>query len=164
MGLVVTVGWNVWVQPTTNRGKGMNEFKYKRIDNGKYKYELTKDYIYRTNRINNLFAKQIDKARLDIDGTITIKKGYQWDGATGAIDRVKRIFRLGVRKKIIRASCVHDSLCDLIAQGQLHIVYRKSVDQVFRDICIQDEMSWARQVWTYYGIRLFVKLKYGWYY
>lgn len=137
------------------------EFKYSKIDDG---YKLEKDYVYRATRLGNFLPHSMDNIRLDADGTLNIYKGYKWDGATGAVDRPKKFFRMGIRKKIIRASCVHDALCDLIANSSLSLSYRHAADKIFRDICREDEMSWTRVQYTYLAIRLFVKLKYGWEY
>lgn len=61
---------------------------------------------------------------------ITIKKGYCWDGATGAVDT----------KAFMRGSLVHDALYQLIRLGLIDIIFRKLADEVLYDFNIEDGM------------------------
>ena len=117
-------------------------FKYKR--SFKYKYTLLEDYtididICPPREINHKYFT------LTILGHLTIKKGYSWNGATGDIDT----------DTIIRGSCVHDCLYQMLRERLLRKGLRKRVDQVFIAICKEDGMCWLRQQWVYAGVRSF---------
>lgn len=160
MGLVCNEGLECMGAAPQSIGGSMN-FKYAHIKDGEYKYKLVRPYSYNT-IIKPIYPRKSDNVRLELDGTLYLSQGFQWDGATGAIDKVKHVLGIGIREKIIRASCIHDALCNLIKDGELNIIYRKIADDIFREICKEDGMSWIRRQWTYYAIRGFVKMKYGW--
>lgn len=71
-----------------------------------YKYQLAASEIFKTSLrpVKNIETEFIF---LETDGTMTVKRGYAWDGATGAIDR----------KSNRRASCGHDAMYQLMRLG-----------------------------------------------
>ena len=102
------------------------------------KYQLTQDLVTKT-RITG-FSVRYQYTSLDTDGTLTIRAGFCWDGASGgAFDT----------KSIIRGSCVHDALYQLIRQGLLpdSAWIRSAVDKTMRTICIEDGMWKIRAHW-----------------
>lgn len=105
---------------------------------------LTKPYSIYTG-INPIRIPLNSDVSLHIDSSLSIQKGYEWDGATGYPDVVQ----------IIRASLVHDALYDLIREGVLNKKHRKKADKLFRKICLEDGMGkW--QAWRVYSaVRLF---------
>ena len=106
-----------------------------------YKYQLAEDYTYAdVIRIVPMTDIKIEFIRLDMDGVLTIKAGYAWDGASGpTVDT----------KNSIRGSLVHDVYYQLIRQKHLHQGLREKADLVFRSILLRDGMSRFR-AWVWY--------------
>lgn len=103
-----------------------------------YKYQLVSDYWIKLPVNPN---KEFDREflKLDLDGFLTIKKGYAWDGASGpTIDT----------KNSMRGSLVHDALYQLMRMRVLPQSYRKHADDLFYSILRKDGMSAIRAgVW-----------------
>ena len=102
---------------------------------GKYKYVVTETYTHYCNLgEEHLYARGRDKNIYAIYNPVVrrliIFKGYQWDGSTVALD-------LGSCK---RASAVHDLGYQFMQLGKLDIFYRDCLDQMYRDMCIEDGM------------------------
>ena len=77
---------------------------------------------------------------------MVIHKGYAWDGPSGpTIDTDN--FMLG--------SLVHDVFYQAIREGMLPRSFRKTADQEFRRICIEQGMSKFRAWYVYNAVRLF---------
>lgn len=110
----------------------------------KYKYQLEEDYTIATDIIPTKYIKTTF-IELTLCGVLTIKKGYNWDGATCAIDTVS----------ILRGSLVHDCGYQMLQEGLLSKKYRKPIDKLFIRICKEDGMCWARRKWVYAGVRTF---------
>ena len=72
------------------------------VENVDYKYQLKADSSFRV----PVEGYKIDEDYYSLNefGTLTLKKGYAWNGATAAIDT----------KNFIESSAVHDSLYQLI--------------------------------------------------
>lgn len=83
---------------------------------------------------------------LDIDGTLTIAKGYAWDGPSGPTFDTKNF---------MRGSLVHDALYQLIGEGMIPLAAREAADNELRRICLEDGMSSVRAWWVYQAVRLF---------
>ena len=98
-----------------------------------YKYQLRKDYSFKTDVIPEKFIYS-NYIRLDIDGMLYIVSGYAWDGATDpAIDS----------KDNMRGSLVHDALSQLARNGYLNgVKYKKAIDDEYFKILVEDGM-WA---------------------
>jgi len=84
---------------------------------------------------------------LDKEGLLTIKKGYAWDGASGAVDTDTNM----------RASLFHDALCQLINDALLPRLYQVVADQVFYDICLEAGMTKLRAWYHHRGVRAYAK-------
>lgn len=78
------------------------------------------------------------------EGVLTILKNYCWDGATMFPDL----------KSIMRASCVHDCLYQMIRLNLLPNHKRDEADEVLRDICIEDGMWKITAAAVYKGVRI----------
>ncbi len=117
--------------------------KYK----ARYKYRLVEPYqaripIYPLRRIRTEYLE------LGVDGVLTIKAGYAWDGPSGpAIDT----------RTFMRGSLVHDALYQLIRIGELPPDVKPTADKLLRQMCIEDGMNRVRAAWVYWGVRLFAK-------
>tara|TARA_R110000772_G_scaffold51809_5_gene118872 strand:+ start:205 stop:639 length:435 start_codon:yes stop_codon:yes gene_type:complete len=77
-------------------------------------------------------------------GKLITKKGYAWDGATGAADT----------DDILIASLFHDAVYQLMDEGHLPISCKKIADDLFRDINKLTDMPWYRVRWTYRAVRI----------
>lgn len=109
-----------------------------------YRYQLAHDYSQRTGIIP---AKKINTPYVDLDtaGTLTVSKGYAWDGASGAIDT----------RTILRGSLVHDALYALIREGHLEQGFKVDADNLLQMICIEDGMSAVRAWWVHRAVSRF---------
>jgi hypothetical protein len=110
----------------------------------KYKYNLHSDREFRTNiKVDN--PKDLGLLAIDGDGKLIIRKGYSWDGPSGpTIDT----------KDFMQGSLIHDALYQLMREGILPQHLRKKVDEILRDVCIEDGMSKVRAWWVYQGVRI----------
>ena len=116
------------------------------------KYVLAQDYELRDTGIQppqNIVHRNL--IYLSTTGELTIKAGYGWDGATGAIDT----------ESIMRASLVHDALYELLRHDLLlpKDNYRLLADNLLWRICLDDDMFAFRANGIYWTVRLV-----GWYY
>ena len=109
-----------------------------------YKYQLAEDYSIQT--VITGYEINLPLIALHMDGLLTIKKGYAWDGASGpTIDT----------KSSMRGALVHDALYQLMRADLIGQHNRKYADAYLRDLCIQDKMfKWRAWLW-YYAVRKF---------
>lgn len=121
----------------------MIEIRYKDY----YKYQLTESYQY---ELDDLWPTRNDTIvapyiMLSVTNVLVISKGYAWNGANFAWDTAS----------IMRASLIHDALCQLIRKGILpYNPYRKLADHTFYRICREDGMWWFRAAYTYGAVRV----------
>lgn len=110
-----------------------------------YKYTLFADYQHQTG-LNIAQAVEIPPVIfLEVNGLLTIKKGYAWDGPSGpTIDT----------PNFMRGSLVHDVLYQLMREELIPQEHREYADTLLREICIEDGMSKIRAWWVYQGVRL----------
>lgn len=88
---------------------------------------------------------ETDYINLTNEGILTIKKGYAWDGATGAIDS----------KNFMRGSLVHDALYQLMREGLLDANKHKELaDRTLQALCRADGMSKFRAWYVYKAVQL----------
>jgi len=119
-------------------------FKYRKLKY--YKYKTTEVYSVDTPIKPNDYIKNSNYVKLNPRGRLVISKGYAWDGASGpAIDT----------DTIMRASLIHDALYQLIRSGDLDKKYRHAVDELLRDICLEDGMHVFRATYVFWAVRLF---------
>lgn len=114
-----------------------------------WKYRILKSFSIQTeikpsSTIRTVFTT------LTPTGRLYIKKGFCWDGASGAIDT----------KNIMRGSAVHDALCNLHQKGLITIDQRKQADKLLYKIIKQDGMSSVRAKIVYEAVRKFVEIRY----
>lgn len=84
---------------------------------------------------------------LGIDGTLTVRDGYSWDGPSGpTIDT----------KNFLRGSLFHDAVYQLMRLGLLprDEASRERADALLRAHCLEDGMSRVRAWWVYHGLRI----------
>ena len=111
-----------------------------------YKYQLKKDYV---TVIEIKPAAPIDAKYilLALDGTLTIKEGYAWDGPSGpTIDTLD----------FMRGSLVHDALYQLMRERHLDKAkYRDVADRLLQKMCKVDGMFALRAAWVYWAVHRF---------
>ena len=109
-----------------------------------YKYQLNEDYstVISVKPDSNINS---DYIVLSDEGSLTIKKGYAWDGPSGpTIDTLN----------FMRGSLVHDALYQLMREGGLDKGgNRKAADRLLQQMCKEDGMSSIRAWWVYTGLR-----------
>lgn len=110
-----------------------------------YKYQLVMAYSLKVAIIPEQVVKT-DFVTLDVDGTLTIKKGYAWDGPSGpTIDTTN----------FMRGSLVHDALYQLMRDAGLsEKQWRETADLELKRCCLEDGMSNVRAWWVYRAVRL----------
>jgi hypothetical protein len=109
----------------------------------KSKFTLWQDETFDT--IVKGFTVETDWCTLEPDGTLLIRAGYPWDGATGAFDT----------RDIIEASLVHDVFCEMINDDLLPSWIQALADEEFRMIGQSKKMPWIRRMWTYFAVRFY---------
>ena len=104
-----------------------------------FKYQMVKPLTVVT-RVTPRFYINTRYIELGTNGTLHIRTGFAWDGASGwTIDT----------KSSMRASAVHDALYKLIRMGRLDRVgVREQADEEFLRLCLEDGMwKWRARVW-----------------
>jgi hypothetical protein len=111
-----------------------------------YKYQLEALFLLKTDIIpkEKIHTHFID---LDMDGLLLIYEGFAWDGPSGpTLDT----------KNFMRGSLVHDALYTLMRDGLLnHDVYRNRADELLREICREDGMSYLRAYFVFKAVQWF---------
>lgn len=103
-----------------------------------FKYQLAEDYSCRTPIVGH--AIEGDDYALAPDGTLTVRRGYAWDGASGpTFDSPSSM----------RPSMVHDVFCSLMRAKRLdYDQWQDTVNELFKSQCIEDGMwPWRAKVW-----------------
>lgn len=112
----------------TGRIKYVDGFKYRLFE----PYEISLP----------IYGHDIDTDHLDLNqaGRLVIKADYAWDGPSGpTIDT----------RNTLRASLVHDALYQLIRLGVIDPHYKRTADDLFHELLLQDGMSRLR-AWLYW--------------
>ena len=95
-----------------------------------YKYQLAEDEIFYTD-IRCGVEIETQFITLNVDGVLTVKSGYAWDGPSGpTFDR----------KTNMRGSVAHDALYQLIRQKWLGEAWRENADDYIAECWIKDGM------------------------
>ena len=111
-----------------------------------YKYQLNEDYTVATPIVPQQ-AIDTHFIKLTMDGVLTVRADYAWDGPSGpTIDT----------PDFMRGSLVHDALYQLMRERHLdYQVHRKPADRLLRALCIEDGMKELRANAVYDGVRIF---------
>ena len=109
-----------------------------------YKYQLAAAYECNIDikPKDSIVTEYID---FSIEGKLTIKKGYAWDGPSGpTYDSLN----------FMRGSLVHDALYQLMRENHLgKDEYRDPADRQLQTMCKEDDMSSIRARWVYLGVK-----------
>lgn len=128
--------------------KREDDFVYEDIPKG-MKYRVLKTFQVQTDIIPDSYIKT-DFSSLDMNGLLTIEKGFCWDGATGYFDR----------DTIMRGSCIHDAFCNWQQKGYLGVNHRKQADKLLKKTIRQDGMSITESELVYNSVKAYVELRY----
>ena len=112
-----------------------------------YKYQTSREYHVATG-IKIPAPAKTDWLDMDVNGNLTIKKGYAWDGCSGPTwdDSTN-----------LRGSCIHDSGYQLIRLGLIPEPTRKQWDLTFQRSCRTDGMAKLRAWYYFEGVRNFAE-------
>lgn len=80
------------------------------------------------------------------DGTLTLRKGYTWDGASGPTWDTHCT---------MRASAVHDALYRLIVHGKLPVSQRWKADGELWKFMRLDGANWFRALYYFTAVQIF---------
>lgn len=121
-------------------------FEYRSLRN--WKYQLTKDYVVETGIFipNLIYTNYFN---MEIEGKLTIKSGYAWDGATFYPDF----------KDIMRGSLVHDCLLQMVTEHFITPECRKLADNLLKKICLDDGMPETEAHLVHQAVRNYSKSK-----
>lgn len=111
-----------------------------------YKKQTKQDFRIKT-EILPITGKKVETDYLTLlpNGYLTIKRGYAWDGASGALDT----------KSTDRGSLVHDALYQLMRLNLVDRRFKPAADNLYRQLCIEDGMWKIRAAWHIEALRLF---------
>jgi len=85
---------------------------------------------------------------LETTGLLTLRTGFVWDFATGAVDTPDMVI----------ASAAHDALCILVDEGYLPTQSQKDVDVYFRELLKELGTGFVRRWYLYLAVRVFQTL------
>ena len=111
-----------------------------------YKYELLQTEAFDT----EIKGYEIDTKYIALwpTGRLFIKQRYAFDGPSGPTFDTKTF---------MRGALAHDGLYQLMREGKLDRKHRKCVDQLLRQICLEDDMNKFRAWYVYQAVRIFGK-------
>ena len=97
-----------------------------------FKYQLAADVVFDLGAIPD---EEVDKLyfSLDMNGILTAKKGYAWNGANVYPDT----------RAILRGSCGHDAGLQIIGMNLLDKSHKKTVDELLRKTYYEDLLKVA---------------------
>ncbi len=113
-----------------------------------YKYQLAEDEVFDHVSIWPKQDISTDFIDLSADGTLTVKRGYAWDGASGpTFDS----------RSSMRGSCLHDALYQMMRLSLLPQSCREAADDAFSSCLRQDGMGKLRRWYWLRGLRNFAE-------
>jgi hypothetical protein len=119
----------------------MNRIKYR----SGYKYQLVEEYSLAV-AIRPAEPIDTDYIALTVEGLLSIKKSYAWDGPSGpTIDT----------KNFMRGSLVHDALYQLMRDELLPASCRDPADLELHRMCLEDGMGRFRAWVVLLSVRKF---------
>lgn len=86
---------------------------------------------------------------LTLDGGLTVKVGYEWDGATFYPDFDCIMF----------GSLIHDCLLQMVTEGMIAPENRRLADKLLKRLCIGSGMPAAEAQLVYNAVRVYSKSK-----
>lgn len=113
---------------------------------GGYRYQLRRAHVDRVGIVPDE-PITTEYVSLTLDGTITMRSGYAWDGPSGpSVDT----------RSFMRGSLVHDALYQLMRLGELDADrWRRTADRELQRMCREDGMLRIRAWWVHLAVRWF---------
>ncbi|MEZ9863793.1 DUF1353 domain-containing protein [Vibrio breoganii] len=108
-----------------------------------YKYQLAEDFIIKV----DIFPQQnidMEFIGLSLDGWLTVRSGYAWDGPSGPVVDTSRN---------MRASLIHDALYQLLRCEHIPAQQKDAADKLFEKICISDGIDEFTAHMFYLGLK-----------
>lgn len=125
--------------------KGLN-FKWEKVKHPKYKYRVLEDITVPI--LPHVYEYENKYMKLT-NNTITIKKDYMWDGASGGA-RDTEDFMLG--------SCIHDSMYQAYKEADwcklTKSTFRGYADRVLMDVIKRNGMNSIKAWFVYRAVRI----------
>ncbi len=119
-------------------------YDYVDYTTGRYKYKLSMQQSIMTS-IKGVIVDH-DFFKLSVDGMLTVRSGYCWDGSSGPTwDTISSM----------RASLFHDALYQMMRESLLPVIWRKVSDKLYHNVCIDDGMWRIRAWYQYKAVRIF---------
>ena len=114
-----------------------------------YKHQLNEDAVFDLPATFAEHAKEITTDYYTYNyPTITINRGYAWDGASGPTWDTA---------EAKRASLIHDVIYQMIAEDELSLKNRKAADDYFLVLLKEDSMSKIRRTLWWWAVNKFGK-------
>jgi len=124
--------------------------KFRKLKGYKYILEADERFTLKVNLPSSFWTEWVCPVRnyfyYSADGTLSIRAGYAWDGASGPTIDTKTTYH---------GSLLHDLLYQLMREGIIPRSYRKAADQELRDVCIEHGMYPIRAKLWYLAVRTF---------
>ena len=117
----------------------VSNMKYKKG----YKYQLAEPETFLTGILPK-YDIELPFIRLTCRGLCTLKEGYAWDGASGAIDTDTNM----------AASALHDAGCQLVQCKKLSPEWKRQIDMEYYRLCREYGMILMRSVSHFAAIQL----------
>lgn len=117
----------------------------RRLPDGRW--ELLTDYAFQTGITGHDVTLSVEGKQCDLrpDGTLTCRKGFIWDLASGAIDT----------PDMIVASLAHDAFCYLTNHKVLDWSVRAEADALFKALLESMETNFIRRWYSYLMVRAY---------
>lgn len=117
--------------------------EYKIVDRY-YRYMLTGGVTHDTGINGYPFCAKYYS--MNASGTLYIKQGYMWDGASGPTIQTKTL---------VFPSLIHDVLYQSMRKGLIPVSARAQADVLFYKMCINEGMVWFRAAYSLFFLWLF---------
>ena len=119
-----------------------------------YKYQLAEAQTY-----NILLPVTITTDFISLGmGTMTIQRGYAWDGSSIPLKKFMRkvtFDKYDPDKYCKEASLVHDALYQLMRSGLLDDGNKDYIDRLYESMCIAGGMGKRQAAWRYWAVKHF---------
>ena len=138
----LTEAIDLWLNPRV-----YTESSYLRFIKG-FKYQVPEDFIIVVEDFKPSYNIIDEFCEFYTDGTLLIKKGFAWDGASGPTFDTKDSYI---------PSIVHDVFYRFIRKGYLPLSFKPEADRIFHKLLLEGGMSRMKAYRWYLGVKWFGK-------